>query len=262
MRSFLLLGCLFLGCSHTAGVRREAALEDALNTVAAVESVGQAISAKDSASAAGTDLLFELQKGQALPPMAGWITVQDGAGWVVRFIRADLPTPSSAVDIRLGGVRPQVTVAPAGGEALPPEQASMWRARQQAIHTSPPRCGKSVNPVVLKASIIGQTGWLVYLLNPATQNGQIVIGGHVRLHLSADGQQVLGETALSRSCLVIGGDDSQGRQTVAAVTNQVDGDVPHETTVAESLRSKKDIFVSTPTGKVWKVSRGRLSAMH
>jgi hypothetical protein len=193
--------------------------------------------------------------------LAGWITVPEGAGWRLRFIRADLSVPSSAVDILLGEAPPQVTLAPANGQALPPEQAAMWRARQQAIHASPPRCGNNLNPVVLNASLAGQKGWLVYLLNPATRKGQIVIGGHVRVFLSADGKQVLDTFPLSHSCMVMGGDDAEGRATVAAFTTQVDGDVPHETTVAESLRSKKDVFVMTGNGKAWTVSKGHVSTL-
>jgi hypothetical protein len=226
-----------------------------------VEQVGQAISAKDDASAAGTDVLFALQKQQALPPLAGWITVPEGAGFRVRFIRKDLAVPSSGVDVLLGDGPPKVTVAPDKGEALPPDQAAMWRARQTAIQTSPPRCGANLNPVVLNASLVGQKGWLVYLLNPATRDGQIVIGGHVRVFLSEDGRRVLDTFPLSHSCMVVGGDDSEGKATVAAVTTQVDGDVPHETMVSESLRSKKDLFVMTRNGKGWTVSKGHVSRL-
>jgi hypothetical protein len=262
MRPALLLACFFVACAHPRiDANAPPSLEDTLNTVEGVDRVGQAISAKDDASSAATDVLFALQKRQALPPLAGWITVPEGAHWRVRFIRSDLDVPSSAVDILLGGAQPQVTLAPAGGETLPPEQAAMWRARKHAIQASPPRCGKNLNPVVLNASLVGQKGWLVYLLNPATREGQIVIGGHVRVFLSPDGERVLDTFPLSNSCLVLGGDDAQGRATVAAFTTQLDGDVPHETTVAESLRSKKEVFVMTRNGKAWTVSKGHVSTL-
>lgn len=260
MRPTLLLTCFFLACAHPQ-VGPDA-VEEVLNTVQGVERVGQAISAKDDASATGTDVAMALQKQQALPPLAGWITVPEGAGFRVRFIRKDLAVPSSGLDVLLGDGPPKAILAPAEGDALPPEQAAMWRARQTAIQASPPRCGTNLNPVVLNASLVGQKGWLVYLLNPATQNGQIVIGGHVRVFLSEDGKRVLDTVPLSRTCVAIGGDDAERKATVAAFTTQVDGDVPHETTVSESLRSKKDIFVGTRNGKAWTVSKGHVSPLH
>lgn len=261
-----MLFCLLISFAHPAASPRaaskaRAAPVDPFDRIDVVEKVGQAISEQDDASAAGTDVAFEVRRQQPLPPMAGWITVHDPRGWTVRFIRADLETPTSALDIRLGGAHPEVTLPSIAGEVLPADQAAMWRARQLAIRTSPPRCGQGLNPVVLSASLIGQSGWLVYLLNPATRADQIVIGGHVRVHVSQDGNSVLETTALSRSCLTIDGDSSSDRQTVAAVANQVDGETPHETTVSESLRSKKNIDVVTHSGKKWKISGGRVTPL-
>jgi len=130
--------------------------------------------------------------------------------------------------------------------SLDAEGAAIVRARQQAsiaakqLRESNALCPRKYDAVALPASLIGQEGWLVYLLASASPQER-VLAGHHRLRVSADGRQLLEVTPLSRSCQVVdaAGDESQ----VGIMITQLIARVPFETHVLASLTYRVVVLV-------------------
>jgi hypothetical protein len=59
-----------------------------------------------------------------------------------------------------------------------------------ARKTPIPRVDALYNDVVLPAEVIGETGWLVYALAATTNAEEMLVGGHTRIKVSADGTTV------------------------------------------------------------------------
>ena len=128
----------------------------------------------------------------------------------------------------------------------------MWRARQLAAHSKFRACSDRYNSVVLQAP--DSENWLVYLL-AATVKRELVIGGHHRFLVSADGSEILEAKALSQSCLTIPFDP----KSQMVVFTQIASDEPLETSVLLSLQVDKPIAFRVPNGSIWMATRGHLS---
>jgi hypothetical protein len=105
-------------------------------------------------------------------------------------------------------------------------------------------------------------GFLVYALGSTRKPGQFVLGGHIRVAVSADGHTVTRIDPLSRTLLI---EDEKhtglpkGTHLVGMYYNQIVSKKPVETLIYTSNLSRRPIFVQTPDGKVWKVANGAMS---
>jgi len=104
-------------------------------------------------------------------------------------------------------------------------------------------------------------GFLVYALGSTGKAGQVVLGGHVRVSVSADASTVKRVDPLSRTLMI---EDEKhtglpkGTHLVASNYNQIVSNKPVETLIYTSRLSGRPIFVQTPDGKMWQVANGRM----
>jgi hypothetical protein len=105
-------------------------------------------------------------------------------------------------------------------------------------------------------------GFLVYALGSTGRSGQFVLGGHIRVTVSADGRTVKRIDPLSRTLLIEDEKNTglpKGTHLVGMYYNQIVSIKPVETLIYTSNVSKRPIFVGTPDAKMWKVANGTMS---
>ncbi len=137
-------------------------------------------------------------------------------------------------------------------EALPDREVGMLRARQAAIEAMPGRCTENSNTVVLPDG--ERSGWIVYLLSATSAPGKVVIGGHFRSHVAADGSEVKEMRPLSASCLEM---DAPPRDAVGLAVTQILSPIPFETHVFLNLQLGVPLIVTTED-EIWMVKDGRI----
>lgn len=96
---------------------------------------------------------------------------------------------------------------------------------------------------------------LVYALAGSRYPDQVVLAGHFRVTVSADGTKADRVDALSKSLAHSGPvkTDTRALWLVQLVSNK-----PVETLIYTSNLTKKPIYVGTPDGKKWEVSGGKV----
>lgn len=209
-------------------------------SLAKVQRLGQALYDQDIAAARGSDALFARFNGQPPPDLAGWIVLGEGRNQTVRFLAADGDTFRAAFDIPVrSGRAGDVVEVP--DTILPPDQLAMFRARLTAANNiGSLRCTPRYNAVVLDDP--DSDGWLVWLLASTNQSNQLVMTGHYRFRISADGSEVLRRDQLSASCIIQTFDPTQG-QLAALNISHIVSPQPVETHVFTSLLYRLPIYV-------------------
>jgi len=103
--------------------------------------------------------------------------------------------------------------------------------------------------------------FLVYALGTTGKRDEVVLGGHFRVTVSADGARAEGVDRLSQTLMI----DSPRRAGVPAgfhiaalYINQIVSNRPVETFIYLANLVKKNIYVGTPDGKMWLVGKGRM----
>jgi hypothetical protein len=102
---------------------------------------------------------------------------------------------------------------------------------------------------------------LVYALAVAPASDQVVMSGHFRVTVSADGTNAERIDALSKSLVLSGPMKSispKGGDAVALWMIQIVSNTPVETLIYTSNLAKKPIYVGTPDGKMWQVGEGKM----
>ena len=108
------------------------------------------------------------------------------------------------------------------GRVMTAEERARFAARSTALLGITEACSQRYNTVVLRDPAGGE-GWLVYALAATTEPGLIMVGGHYRFTISADGEEILRGERLSDSCLSEpaqrgrSGDRDQRRRHLAGV---------------------------------------------
>lgn len=209
---------------------------------ARVQQLGRAIYDQDVAAARATDALLARFAGQTPPGLSGWIVVGEGRDQTVRFLSGDAENVQAAYDVRvLDGQAGEVREA--ADTALPPEQVAMFLARQTAARNiGELRCTPRYNAVVLKDP--DGESWLVWLLASTTRADQVVLTGHYRFRISADGRQLQRRDQLSASCLVQDLDPPDGARPAGLVVSHIVSPGPLETHVFTSLLYRTPVYVS------------------
>jgi hypothetical protein len=209
-------------------------------TLAKVQRLGQALYDQDIASARGTDALLARLNGQPPADLAGWIVIGTGRDQMVRFLALDGDGFRAAYDIPVRNGRAGEVVE-VSETTLPPEQQAMFRARLTAANNiGPLRCTPRYNAVVLDDP--DSDGWLVWLLASTNQPNQLILTGHYRFRISADGTEVLRRDQLSATCIIQTVDPAQG-QLAALNVSHIVSPQPVETHVFASLLYRLPIYV-------------------
>jgi hypothetical protein len=106
------------------------------------------------------------------------------------------------------------------------------------------------------------SGLLVYALGKTSNPGDVVLAGHFRVTVSADGATAERVDALSRSLAIqhAGEGLPAGSHLVGMSMAQIVSSKPLETLVYTSNLTKMPIYVATaPHGKIWEVATGKIT---
>jgi len=96
---------------------------------------------------------------------------------------------------------------------------------------------------------------LVYALATTPKSDQVVMAGHFRVTVSADGTKAERIDALSKTLAFSG---PVKTDTAALWLIQLVSNKPVETLIYTSNLAKKPIYVRTPDGKTWEVGEGKM----
>jgi hypothetical protein len=92
-------------------------------------------------------------------------------------------------------------------------------------------------------------GFYVYFLSPMRAMNEVVLGHHYRARVSADGTELLGSRAFSKSCFVLtksADATPDGAKTVGLTANHLLDPFPQETHVFASLQHSLPLYIVIP----------------
>ncbi len=101
------------------------------------------------------------------------------------------------------------------------------------------------------------SGFLVYALG-ARNSGEVVLAGHFRVTVSADGEKAERVDALSRSLNVVPKQGPNGAQVATVWMIQLVSNIPVETFIYLSNVHDAPIVVGTPDRRIWEVKAGKM----
>jgi hypothetical protein len=224
-----------------------------------IEQLGKAIFEQDTYAAKATDLLFAQQLDLQHIPIRGWIVEKQQGNIRVIFIQEEAGTYEGIFEI--------VFQNPDKGEfkkveqpTLTESQLAQFKARQLALKHIREGCSNRYNVVVLP-DIDGQ-GWLVYGLAATIDPKIILVGGHYRFIISADGETIEQKDKLFKSCLALEktpDELSPSQEPVGYFMSHIVSDTPVETHVFLTLLHKQPFFVITRNEERWKIDNGHMT---
>lgn len=223
------------------------------------ERLGRAIYEKDIATARATELLLDAGMLAGDERITGWVTQEGEGSLLVTYVAEESGRRMVGHEVVFpGGMSSRPALAPTPPNTpLIGERAVMYAARETAIGELRPLCDPPYNTVVLPGTMIGEQGWLVYLL-PATLNpGEQIFAGHALVRVSADGLISLGVTQLSPSCLILPVDLPRGTEQAGVFVSHPTTNWPLETHVYTSLLYGLPVYVQTQAG-TWVVDGGKI----
>ncbi len=206
-----------------------------------VSAMGQAIYRQDTAAWVSTDALLAHLAGN--PPsgeMAGWIVVDEDQGERVRYLRRVGPDLRAAFDVVVqnGRAGPVQVV----DEPLSETEKAQALARDTAAQNiGRLRCAQRMNTVVLDDPDSDE--WLVWLLTPMPDSGEIPIGGHYRFRISADGGSVVRRDQLSNGCFFAEPPPEGQREDAMLFYTQIVSKGPVETQVFLSIQNQLTLVI-------------------
>lgn len=227
--------------------------------VSTLERLGRELSRRDEIAARASDLVFgEYPVARSLK-MRGWITELKSAGEAVHLIVETPSGPALAYTARFRKAgKPEV--ADMRGQLLPADIALRYKARQTAAAALSGRLfDASYNFEILDDP--DGSGFLVYGLAATAQPNEVIMSGHFRVTVSADGTKAERVDALSKTLLRSGpikSDSGTGDDTAALFLMQLVSNKPIETLIYTANLAKKPIFVGTPDRKMWIVEQGKM----
>jgi hypothetical protein len=229
--------------------------------IATTERLGREIYEQDQLVWKASDVLVAKRtrtqrENDVLQP--GWITGTIDGKPRVRFIGAGGAAGIEALyDIVFDG--DVGTMSTPSDKTLSAEELAQYDARMLALKGANNKCSPTYNTVALKDP--AGPGWLVWALAATTDADAIIIGGHFRFTISADGKSVVSRDALSKGCLKF------SRRQMAVTGAKVAGLgfmhlislTPIETYVFAHLNYQLNMSVGTPDGLAWKIDGGRIA---
>ena len=246
------------GCQrkYVAVEAEKAGLTDAESReVLKAEHLGEELYLQDVIAAKTTDALLRVVGPIKPGALNGWIVVKDGGGNLTRFIRQTGEDVNVVYDVRID-VKGNTEVTKDNLRPLSATEMAMFLARRNALRAAPKDCAKAFNTAVMED--IDSSGWLVYIL-AAMADDVIVVGGHSRVKVSADGKNVLAVTPFYQSCLALQkpAADKSGQSQALSVSYPLEN-VPSEIHVYLNRLHGYPVYVSTAKG-VWLVKNGKIS---
>ena len=253
MRRLLVL-LLFVAVTATA--------DDTIRSfpIPTIVALGKELYRRDQMTATAYDALFAAHPEAQKLPIKGWITEADKDFRRVYFIQ-ERESQYSLAYIATFHERGVPQIEDKQGAALPDFVAKRFAARRAAIAAIPKFMTESYNFEVLDAP--DGKGFLVYGLASTKVPNEVVVGGHYRVSVAADGK-VQHVDALSRSFLVLqrrSPDVPKDSDVVGLSVSHIVSDTPVETHVFVSLLHKIPLYVATSEHDIWRVSDGEITKM-
>lgn len=189
-----------------------------------------------------------------------WVADGDGERLSVRFVHHTERGPRAAFEARFDELLLPTIEVPREAVLSPDELAQLAARDTVGPHLAVP-CSDRYDSLVLPDP--GGDGLLVYALAVAPEPDLIMLGGHYRFSVSADGTRLRQADALSTSCAAVrptqldGAVASDGNSGVGVRANL--SDTPLEIHVLLSLRHGVPLYVMTRDGRLWRVDGDRLS---
>lgn len=222
--------------------------------IATIENLAQQMYAQDRIVWTATDALLAQidEKKAAREGVRHWITgTRDGHN-LVRFIRIRDGVPEAGYDVTFAGLAEPTVSAPAD-RTLTADEMAQYNARILALENIERPCSDRYNTIALKDP--ESDGWLVWALAATLDPNLVLIGGHHRFTITADGKTIRARDALSTSCLRSekeGGETGHFMSHVVSLT-------PVETHAFASLSYGRTFHVGTNDGRAWRVDSGRIT---
>ncbi len=226
--------------------------------IATIEQLGRAMYQLDQDAWKGTDILVAAHPHEELTAqkLRGWIVVSRGDADVVRFVHEGPNGPELFYDVTFPkGGQPVLTVP--ADRTLAGEERAMYDARTLALRNADLKCSDTYNTVVVKDP--ERDGWLVWVMAATKDRDAVVLGGHTRFTISADGSAIRQKDVLSHTCQRYSRAKGPNGENAEIISTQVVSQVPVETFVFASLSYKITIRVGTNDGKAWKIEGGNLT---
>lgn len=228
--------------------------------LATIEKLGREIYEQDQLALKATGVLaakyaqVELRKAG----LQRWITGRAGADPLVRFIRVGDKGPEALYDVRFPAGGEPVLSTPAD-RTLTSEEAAQYEARELALKTAANKCSPIYNTVALKDP--AGDGWLVWALAATTDPDPIIVGGHIRFTISADGKTVQARDDLSKGCNTFSKSEvwASGGRVVGLFLSHIVSLAPVETHLFTSLTYKIVMYIGTLDGVAWKLGAGHIA---
>ena len=229
--------------------------------VPTLERLGREIHEQDRRAGIAAELVADNFDPDA-EHLVGFITVGDVAHLRVRFVRETDHGHQAAIDAVFDDL-----LLPSLERAAKPELDAAERAqiaaRLAVARDAATRCDGRYNTVALPDP--EGDGMLVYAIAASRDPASVMVGGHVRYSVSADGRTILHTEPLATSCAVAPRADLER----AARTDGVEGlalrttlsNTPLETHVFLSLTQDLPLFVIGNDLRMWRVEGGHMKVV-
>ncbi len=139
---------------------------------------------------------------------------------------------------------------------LPDSLAIRLKALATARKAEFPMCSDALNTAVMQHE--NGRDWWVYRMSATKKFEEVWIGGHARIHVSADGSKVISVTPSTKACLAFNAVQlrSASKGSANPIT-QILTNTPNEYHVMQSLTHAVPLTVVTDAG-VWRVSGDKI----
>jgi hypothetical protein len=257
----VLVLCLGLGCgSRGAGRGAVATLAaEEIPLIEQAEELGARIYVHDRLAAEATELLLSHGVNLAAADTRGWITEDRGEAFAVTFVTGD-PDEWRSVSM-VTFAEPEEPNIILVDRDLTATQSARFNARQRVLENIERACSDAYNTVVLPRA--DGEGWLAYALAATSDPNLILVGGHCRATVSADGLTVLEQRAFTKDCVVlkrpqnITPDVNVAAYTLAHVLDNR----PTEIHVFLNLLYGKPLYVATADRRLWYIQDGKIELL-
>jgi hypothetical protein len=185
------------GASREPPWRRHVSDEDRAR-LAAVARTGRAVFEQDVAAQLATRAFLEAWP-EPPPQEGGFLARRVDDGYRVSFLGGPPERPELLADVAVASSG-DTSVALRPSRALGDDERAMFRARQTALASAGKACAAGYNTALLA---VPGDGWDVYALAATPEPRRMVVGGHARLRVSADGAKVVERESWSSGCEVV-----------------------------------------------------------
>jgi hypothetical protein len=228
-------------------------------SVPTLERLGNELYRRDAIAARASDVVLKTQPAARALKARGWITQLRKDGNMVYFIAETASGPCLSYTVTFHGAA-QPEVQDRRGRALPPNVALRYKAGQTALAALK---GKLYN-IPYNFEVLDDpdgSGFLLYALGATKDPDEVVLAGHFRVTVSADGEKAEQVDALSKSLLINNKKEGvpAGAKMAGMYMVQLVSSKPVETLIYTNRLSGMPIVVATPPdGRIWEIEGGKM----